>query len=240
MKIKFIFITTILIFSMQSAPLLGNIAPQTPKFQQEKFNYVPPSTRAAVKAIESVPEAVSVLKQVQEKGAIRIETEYFHDSDFEALWDSTNRIIYINEANNETTEKMISSILFELHNAKTDEQLKRLFKQAKTGQIDKESYVESVEKLEYHNALATSQLIEKGIQEGMFSRKARWEVCSNFQDHYRVQQLHGHSQWIANKFNNMSPAYRHKDYKGTINNLGRLTEKEKRALLREIAIKERN
>ncbi len=202
-----------------------------------KFSSVPSNLYQAVAAVESLPEAAKLIDEVQKEGPISIEAQYFTDSDFEALWDSENRIIYINISRNETLGKEISSILFELHNAKTNKKLVGFFKQAQTGLIDKDSYVESVERLEYHNALSTSQLIEKGITRSLFPEDTRWDIFSSFEDHYKIQQIYGHSQWIADRFDSLCPAPRRISYHGTIKGLDRMSLLEKDKVVRLLVLK---
>ncbi|MEM1283114.1 MAG: hypothetical protein AAGG81_06125, partial [Chlamydiota bacterium] len=202
-----------------------------------KFSSFSSSLYRAVAAIESLPEATKLIDEVQKEGAIAIEAQYFHDSEFEALWDSENRIIYVNISRNNTLGKKISSILFELHNAKTNKNLVTIFKQAQSGLIDKDSYVESIERLEHSNALSTSQLIEKGIATSLFPEDTRWDIFSNFEDHYKVQQIYGHSQWIADRFDSLCPPPRRKPYKGTIKGLEKMSILEKNKIVRLLVLK---
>lgn len=215
----------------------SNKSPIQMALAKEKILHYPPSLAKAVKAIESLPDAAELIAEVQAAGLIKIEAQFFYDSDFEALWDSESRIIYVNESNNTTVGKQIASILFELHNAKTNNSLRRLFQQAKTGQIDKNSYVESIERMEHKNAVSTSQMIEKGLALSLFPQDARWSVFSNFDDHYKIQQIYGHSQWIANKFDILCPPFRRIAYSGTIRGLSSMSSKEKNAIVRLLVLK---
>lgn len=204
---------------------------------QGKFSSFPASLYKAAAAIESLPEAEKLIDAVQKDGPIGIEAQYFRESDFEAIWDSENRIIYVNLSKNETLGKEISSILFELHNARTNQKLLRLFQEARTGLIDIDSFVESVERLEHQNALSTSKMIEEGIARAIFPEEARWDLFTSFDDHYKIQQLYGHSQWIAERFDSLCPCHRRKAYRGTVRGLDRMSPLEKNKIIRLLLLK---
>jgi hypothetical protein len=234
-----IIFTLLLCVSAELPASTATINQQLEQVQPGKgsFSSFPASLYEAVKAVESLPDAAKLIDEVQAEGPIGIESQYFTESDFEALWDSENRIIYVNASRNDTLGKEISSILFELHNAKTNKNLRDLFQQAKSGQIDKDSYVKCVERMEHGNALNTSLLIEKGIDQSIFPEDSRWEIFSSFEDHYKIQQIYGHSQWIAERFDSMCPTPRRKTYNGTIDGIDKMSLGEKDKIVRLLVLK---
>lgn len=204
-----------------------------------KFSSYHPNLKQAIKAVESLPEAAALIDEVQLSGKIGVDTQNIESFDFEAMWNAGTRKIIVNAQKNKTLGKTICSILFELHNAKTNDQLLSLFAMAQQGTISKSDYVEKVERMEHQNAVNTNRLIEKGIEMGLFPTEARWPIFEDFEDHYMIQQIYGHSQWIANNFDTMNPNNGMEKYKGTIAGLEEMSDVQKRELATILTYKNR-
>lgn len=190
------------------------------------FHHIPPSLVQSVNAILRFPKSHKLIHEVTRQGKITLLTTSM-PGEPEAIWNSNNRSIIINTYTTKNPGRALSSIIFEFHNAKSTDTLYQVHHKASTGQLTKEQYVETIERIEHANALSASELLNKGIQEGFFPKTAKWTVLKNFEAHYRFQQLAGHSQWIARKYDR----YPHRDsctyYHGTIQGLATLSENEK-------------
>jgi hypothetical protein len=204
-----------------------------------KFTSYHPTLKEAVKTIEKLPEASALIDEVQSGGTIGVDAQVIDSFDFEAMWNSGTRKIIVNAKKNKSLGKTICSILFELHNAKTNKQLVSLFAMAQKGTISKSEYVERVERMEHENAVATNKLIEKGIQMGIFPEETRWPIFEDFDDHYMIQQIYGHSQWIANNFDTMNPANKKDKFKSTIAGLEEMSDSSKNELANILTLKNR-
>lgn len=201
------------------------------------FEGAHPVAARALAALEKLPEFNQLVKKAEAEGKIKLEVVSMPHEQFEAFWDGTHRVIRINQANQPALGSMITSILFELHNASTDPQFKQLYRQAKSGQINKNRYVEKVERIEHQNALNTCTILQKGIRLGYFPQEADWLILRSFDDHYKLQQLHGHSQWIANNFDLMFPSRKREVYLGTVPQIATMMQQDKNDMMRYLSIK---
>jgi hypothetical protein len=193
-----------------------------------------PLTQSAISRLQKLPEYNTLIKEVESEGPIRIEMVSLPNENFDAFWDSTSRKIRINTLKNQKLEVLICSILFEMHNAKSDRRFKQLIGMARNGQLSKEQYVEKVERMEHENALNCSLLLEKGIKSGIFNQAVRWPIFRDFEDHYKLQQIEEHSLWLANAYDNIAPNGRRSQYMGT---LPKLSTQDKKDVLRYLVIK---
>lgn len=189
--------------------------------------------RQAFTAIQKLPEVRQLISTIEKEGPIHVDIAHLPNEEFDAYWESTDRLIRINESRNEKFGILICSLLFELHNARADREIVRLGNLAYSGRMTKDQYVESVERLEYQNAMQTSALLEKGISLNIFPADAKWPLYRNFDDHYKAQQILGHSGWIADQYDSMLRT--RSVYHGTIPK--NLTDKEKQDMLRYMEIK---
>lgn len=227
-----------LFLPFQTGAAIGNQTYlQQAQSRSDHFSSYTPSVQKAVVLLEQMPEVRALIAQVQREGPIRIEMWSMENLSFEALWNSEERKIIVNSKGGKSLGKVICSILFELHNATTDRTLSAIFKQAMQGKIDKDSYVAKIEKMEHENAVKTCQLIEKGIQRGLFPQDTRWNIYEDFESHYMIQQLYGHSQWLADNFDLLSPNTLREPYHGTIEGLSTMSQADKKELTRYVTIK---
>lgn len=192
-----------------------------------------PKAKKAFETIQKLPEVRELIATIEQQGQVRIDVRDLPHEEFDAYWEGTERLIRINESRNEQFGIFICSLLFELHNARSNNEIGRLGDMAFNGHLSKDQYVEAVERLEYQNALQTSALLEKGVSLQIFPEDARWLLYNNFEDHYKAQQILGHSGWIANQYDSMGRGYT--PYHGTLPK--NLTAKEKQDMLRYMEIK---
>lgn len=163
----------------------------------------PSEIEPIIEKIEKLPEIRALIYHVQSNGPIHIEVRDLPEFAFEAMWDGKTRTIVINKRFAKNEGHLICSIIFELHNAETERTLQSLITEAMTCQISKETYVWNVEKIEHQNALATCQLIEQGIEQGLFPLSTRWNIEKDFEAHLLIQQQSGHSDWNANYYDRL-------------------------------------
>lgn len=165
-----------------------------------------PELQSSLASIQKIPEARKLIDAIQKEGPITIMLRNTELSDeFGAFWDGDRRIIAI--SSRQSPGARIGSILFELHNASVSSKLNHLDTLAETGKIDRDSYVESVEYLEYRNSIGASTIAEKGIKMGIFPKEARLPVYKNFEEHFYYQKIGGHSSWIAKNYDQLTSRF---------------------------------
>ncbi len=150
----------------------------------------------AVQAIYRFPEGRQLLETVEKEGPLHIYTDRFN-SHSNAMWVGCDRSIVINANNRRPYGENLRSILFELHNAKTDKTFEYYDGLAERGEISRTEYVNTIEWLEYKNARDTAHLIHKAIQQGFFPKECYWPIASDFHTHLEMQKYSGHSAQIA-------------------------------------------
>lgn len=156
--------------------------------------------------IQKIPEAKKLIESIQKEGPIQIRAASTPLSQqFGACWDCGKRIIYVNASQSRSKGALIGSILFELHNAAVNSKMNEYDKLAATGKMSQEAYVRAIEYLEYQNSLMTAKMAEEGIRLGLIPRESRLPTYPNFEEHYRMQKIGGHSAWIAMNFQSLAP-----------------------------------
>lgn len=168
-----------------------------------QFTSVPKILQKAAETINKFPQSRELLASIEEEGPITLEWAPCGKELFYACWIGEERIIVLNSSKQWTEGKKISSILFELHNAKRDAEFINLNKLAFFNQISKEEYVETVENYEYLNAVMTKELVDKGIRLGFFPKDASLPIYKDFAEHYRWQIELGHSALIAQQYDSL-------------------------------------
>lgn len=181
-------------------------------------NYTPPSEfNGAIKPINcspqlqpslikmlKVPELRTLIATIQKEGPINVMVNNHELSNqFGAFWDLDQRNICVSLSHQTSEGEIIGSILFELHNAAASARLNYLDQLASSGSIDRESYVEAVEYIEYENSHKAAKIAKKGIALGIFNSEACLPTYENFEEHYRYQKIGGHSAWIAKNFDQL-------------------------------------
>lgn len=158
----------------------------------------------AVATIQMLPEARALIQNVEQEGSIHIRSSSHSLSDqFGAFWDPEYRRICVSSSNQRNNGKLIGSIIFELHNALISKKLDHLAFLASKNRISRINYIIAVERLEYQNSLNAAKMIEKGIQMGIFPISTRMKTYHSFEEHYRIQQMGGHSGWIGNAYDQL-------------------------------------
>jgi hypothetical protein len=159
-----------------------------------------PELRPVLSKIQQIPEARALIGKIEAEGSIQIKySTHAMPEQFGACWDYENRIIYLSRKEKDEGN-LIGSVIFELHNASVNAQLNRLDRLAEEGKISRNDYIRSVEHLEYLNSKNASSIADKGIKAGLFPGSARLNTYDSFEEHYRVQQKYGHSEWIGKNF----------------------------------------
>jgi hypothetical protein len=152
----------------------------------------------ALRIVKSLPAASRLLEEVQ---PVRIVEE--RGGDFGGYWSAVGRTITVTSG--QSLGGQISTIIFEMHNALASDEFETLIWRACHGELDREGYVREVERIEHRNGLRASAMLEEGITAGLFPADACLPVHQNFDDYFRYQQYAGHSQWIANAYDQMQP-----------------------------------
>lgn len=164
-----------------------------------------PQLQPMLNKIMQIDEAKNLIAEIQKEGPIYVRVIHHQLSDqFGAFWDISNRAICVSLNANISEGDVIGSILFELHNAAADAKLERLDYLATTGGIDRESYVQAVEYIEYENSKKAAAIANKGISLGIFPRDAALPTYRDFEEHYRYQKIGGHSAVIAKNFDQLA------------------------------------
>jgi hypothetical protein len=163
-----------------------------------------PQLRKIVNKIEQVPEAKQLISKIEQEGQIRIIVNPNPLArQFGACWDIDERVIFVDYSPHCDEGDLIGSIIFELHNASVNNQYKNLFDSAAKGAISKENYVCEMERLEYYNSLNAAKVAQKGILMGIFPLNARLPTYGSFEEHYRMQQVGGHSAVLAQHYDRL-------------------------------------
>lgn len=148
---------------------------------------------------------------------------------FGAMWECSGRQIIIDRSFSTDPSTILRYLLFELHNAISESKYQELYEMAANAEIDCETYVETIEKIEHENMIDTVSILEKGISMGVFPESVQWEMIHDFAIHYKIQQLTGHSLQIAKEYQDISKNS-FSLYKGTVENLEKMSQSEKRDL----------
>lgn len=224
-----------IIFALAAIPLVNSTQPFYPiPHSLNHFASHPHQAQPALNALNKLPEFQELLTKVQREGPVHLSMQ--PGLSFEGLWDANSRTIVVNTGHERPLGSIICTILFELHNAATTRYYDQLIDQAQKGLLTKDQYVEKVEMAEYQNAMNTKTLLEKGIKMGVFPESASWPVMPNFEDHYKVQQVSGHSLFIADSYDMIYPKGKTTKYTGTIFRPTWMNAQDKDELCRYIAM----
>jgi hypothetical protein len=164
--------------------------------------YCAPELRPTLAKIRELPEASALIEQVLEEGNLRIQWNKSLTKKFEGYWSASNRTIYLTKSNNQAN--LISTLLFELHNALSNERFENWNDLAYCRQISKRQYVREIEFMEYENAKSTKALLDKGIRQKLFPSSARWYLHDTFEEHFRLQKQTGHSAFIGRAYDQIA------------------------------------
>lgn len=163
---------------------------------QSTMVYCDPQLKSCFKRLEQLPEIKELITKVVREGPIHISVKETRLSQqFGAFWDPDRRAIFVDPSSSQG--ELIGSIIFELHNALRNSDINNLHQLASSGEIDRESYIQGIERLEYENSLSASKIAEKGIKLKIFPPSACLQTYKDFEEHYRMQKFGGHSAWIG-------------------------------------------
>jgi len=229
----FVFVSTSFIF-------LNSSVAATP---QHKRNAIletrHPRLRHMIAQMRQLPEANRVIDKALQGGTITLELSY-RAMPFEAMWESTSRRIVLDGIRTANHGRMLCNLLFELHNAASEPLYQKLYRQGRHGLLDCDTYVEAVERIEYNNMIHTADIVERGIRKGLLPTSARWEIVRDFDTHYKIQQLTGHSLQIVQEFNRHREHRPARAYHGTVRNRHRMGRREREWLAAELYTRHRN
>jgi hypothetical protein len=165
--------------------------------------FTPYPLQQAVTLIKACPESRRLLQKVEKDGPITFAFHPVGKGPFSACWIGEQRTLLLNASNEWTLGEKISSILFELHNALKDTDFENLNLQAQRGTISKDYYVETIEFIEFENSIKTKNIITNGINRRFFPKDAALNTYKNFQEHFFWQKKLGHSQLMADQYDDL-------------------------------------
>ncbi len=188
---------------------------------------------AVIKILRRLPESNEVIEQALRQGSISVEVSKGR-MPFKAMWLNGPRKIVLERGASRQPGSLLSHLLFELMNALSEDQFLELCDLALDGQIDCDSYVEAVERIEYRNMIRADAIIEKGLSLGIFPPAPKWEIIDDFATHYKIQQLAGHSPLIAREYQEMRGRRHFSPYRGTVQNLKQMSRREKESQIESL------
>ncbi len=149
---------------------------------------------------QKLPETNQIFEKVLEDGPLYIEVNRHISKEFEGYWSDDERTIYLTKTRSTTDGMLIATLVFELHNAYRNHELRSLTKKAEAQGICKEDFVRQYEYVEFKNAKDAQRLVNLGIERGIYPYTSSIDYHDNFEDHYALQQRVGHSAWIGNMY----------------------------------------
>lgn len=152
--------------------------------------------------LKQLPEVNELLDKILERGRLKIQFNKNLSKKFDGYWSPVDRTIYITKSR--SPSRMMTTILFEMHNAVEDAELQELDYLAMHRKLTKKKYIQAVERWEYNHAKATASIINKGIRLGLFSRDCYWPVSETFEEHLAIQKSCGHSAHIGKMYDSIS------------------------------------
>jgi hypothetical protein len=189
----------------------------------------------ALNRLRQIDEIQELVNRVLQEGGIRIVSRSTRSPSFRGMWNGGGRVITINPLYCRTLGDQITTILMELHNASTNKELSGIFRMAAAGRLTIDQFVEQIERMEHKNGLSTCRLLEKGHRMGIFPNY-NWRIYENFDDYYMLQQVLGHSLWIAGTYKSAAPRSG-QAYRGTVPNIHRLSKQDRDDLCRYLEMK---
>lgn len=167
-----------------------------------------PKLKPILEKVQALPEANEVIDQVLSQGPFSIEINKQHPDYFEGYWDSYQRTIYLTKSKKVSECSLITTLLMELQNALRNDDIKQMHRLAQRRAIDKSQFIEQFEYIEYENACAANELLNAGVEKGIFPSGCSWNIADNFSDHFAVQREMGHSDWIGQIYDDLASSSR--------------------------------
>ena len=175
------------------------VANQVPKAQVYCIKELQPT----LETLRKLPEIEALIQRILKDGSLTIKYNERLSTKFMGYWDPYNRAILITDKPNLSEADRISTMLFEMHNASRSNDFKEIDDLAYQRKLTQEEYMRESEYVEYENCLATSRLLAKGIERGLFPTRSAWAVDDNFEDHYKWMKKSGHAGWYATTYKKM-------------------------------------
>src|ERR1700722_12505532 len=101
--------------------------------------------QSCLNKILKLPSARQLIAEVQQQGSIRIEVaNHLLSQQFGAFWDRQNRVIGIYLSSRVSEGDIMGSIIFELHNALTNQKIDQIDCLANSRQIGRDKYIEAM------------------------------------------------------------------------------------------------
>lgn len=158
--------------------------------------------------VQTITEHFPLLLEVirGQIGHFKIENHRF------AHWDWQDKTLYLSAEEEEESDQ-IQTYLFELHNAAHTSKFKDLGEQEET--LGADAYVQEFEEVEYASAKFTQTRLEILADSFEFDldQSTFKALYPSFELHYLFQQIAGHSQIIADRYQKRHPTM--PPYKGT-------------------------
>jgi hypothetical protein len=162
-----------------------------------------PQLKAPIQNLYRLQETKQLLDEVEKQGPITIRNAAMGAQASNAAWVPSERAIYINFSKQRTPGSLITSIVFELHNALSVKQFDYYDHLARTRKISKAQYIEAIERIEYVNARSASHILAQGVRKGVFPQDAFWYIPNNFEQHFKIQLQSGHSAHIGQMYDSI-------------------------------------
>lgn len=153
--------------------------------------------------VESLPEGKELIFKVLEQGPLSIKVNNIYPDQFEGYWGGHNRTIYITKKRDSSDCSLVTTLLFELHNAVRTAAIKEVQCLVSNNQMNRTEFIQAIEYIEYENALSTTKLLNLGVKDGIFPRYCHWNIAGTFEEHYRIQREAGHSEWIGKMYDDL-------------------------------------
>lgn len=185
------------IFSTIQNPNPGSVSISNVEQKQHSLRCCE-TMKSILAKLKQLDEVNDLIDKILEKGPLSIEMNRHLSKEFEGYWSSSNRTIYITKNHNDGS--LMTTLLFEMHNAVNDSELDRLDQLAAQRKLNRKQYIEAVERWEYENAKATTKILNKGIRMGLFPRDCYWPISEDFENHFRCQKSAGHSAHIGKMY----------------------------------------
>lgn len=195
-KILILFFCVFSQISISTIPLLAE-----QKQQQQAHVHCCKELEPLFLDLKQIPEVNELLEKILERGRLKIQFNKSLSKKFDGYWSPVDRTIYITKSR--SAARMMTTILFEMHNAVDDAELEELDYLAMHRKLTKKKYIEAVERWEYKHARATASIINKGIHLGLLSRECYWPVSDTFEEHLAIQKSCGHSAHIGKMYDSI-------------------------------------
>jgi hypothetical protein len=163
---------------------------------------------------------------VKAEGGIGIETASEEMGGDRIAWHNEKRVILFHEQDmiedKLSLAEKINGLVFELCNASRTKIFAFLANQAREKKFDINSYVERVEKMEFMTSCQRWQIIAEGVKSGTIPKDDYYKSpdSEDFNEYYAEQQVGGHSQRIAERYQSLFPKETHL-YTGTVCHLSK-------------------